>query len=118
MDNIIKFPKKLDNEFLPLTLEDSYEHIESVRREYCDEISSDMMEAAFTVLASYGVTVKPDEKNVKLIVFLEEAIKSIVYSTKRLPHSFQEIAENVVTLTPQACNELKELMSEEKQLIT
>ena len=117
MDNIVQFPKKISNESFPLSIEQSYEHIENVRRDYCDEVCADVMEAAFSVLSSYGITVKPDEQNVKLIVFVEEAIKSMVYSTKKLNHDFQNIADTLITLTPQAHSELEDLI-EEKQLNT
>lgn len=117
MDNIVKFPSKTNVENFPLSIEQSYDHIEEVRRDYCDEVSSDVMEAAFSVLSSYGITVKPDEQNVKYIVFLEEAIKAMVYSTKRLDHSFQELADTVITLTPQARSEIDQLI-EEKLLNT
>jgi hypothetical protein len=117
MDNIVQFPRKTTTESFPLTIDESYEHIENVRRDYCDEVCSDVMEAAFSVLASYGLTVVPNEQNVKYIVFLEEAIKSMVYTTKNLHHNFQELAESLVTLTPQAHKEISEL-AEEKQLNT
>jgi hypothetical protein len=117
MDNIVKFPNKLSAENFPISIEQSYEHIEEVRRDYCDEVCSDVMEAAFSVLASYGITVKPDEQNVKYIVFVEEAIKAMVYSTKNLNHSFQELADTVVTLTPDARSQIDNLI-EEKLLNT
>jgi hypothetical protein len=116
-NNVLEFPKKIDKENFPLSIEHSYEHIENVRRDYCDEVCSDVMEAAFSVLSSYGITVKPDEQNVKYIVFLEEAIKSMVYSTKRLSHNFQDLADTLITLTPQAHAEIDGLI-EEKQLNT
>lgn len=117
MDNIVQFPNKINNESFPLSIEQSYEHIENVRRDYCDEVCADVLEAAFSVLSSYGITVKPDEQNIKYIVFVEEAIKSMVYSTKKLSHNFQDLAETLITLTPQAHTELDGLI-EEKQLNT
>ena len=117
MDNILKFPNKIDNKNYPISLEQSYDHIETVRRDYCDEVCSDVMEAAFSVLSSYGITVKPDEENVKYIVFVEEALKAMVYSTKNLSHDFQDLAQKVISLTPQANQDLQGII-EEKQLNT
>jgi hypothetical protein len=117
MDNILEFPKKIDDKNFPVSLEQSYEHIENVRRDYCDEVCSDVMEAAFSVLSSYGITVKPDEDNVKYIVFVEEALKAMIYSTKNLNHDFQDLAQKIISLTPQAHQDLQGII-EEKQLNT
>lgn len=109
MTNVIEFPKKTVETF-PANLDESFDHIEDVRRQYCDEVSADIVEAAFSVLSSYGLTVKPDETSIKQIVFLEEAIKAMVYSTKRLPHPFHNIAEQAITLSEEAMDELQEII--------
>ena len=111
-NNVIKFPQKTSTDRFPISLEQSYEHIENVRRDYCDEVCADVMEAAFSVLASYGLTVKPNEENVRQIVLVEEAIKAMVYSTKNLHHSFQDLAETLITLTPQAQIDIKEFVDD------
>ena len=109
MDNVIEFPKKTA-EIFPANLDESFDHIEDVRRQYCDEVSADIMEAAFSVLSSYGLTVNPNEDTIKQIVFLEEAIKAMVYTTKRLQHPFHNLAEQAITLSEDAKQELEELI--------
>jgi len=116
-DNVIDFPRKIDAKTFPINIEESFDHIEEVRRNYCDEVSADILEAAFSVLSSYGLTVIPDENVVKSIVFLEEAVKAMVYTTKKLQHPFQELALNVITVTDEARKDLEALL-EEKQLTT
>ena len=112
MDNIIQFPAKNKN-----SLEHSIEHIEEVRRNYCDEVTSDIMEAALSVLSSYGLTVHADEQSVKSVIFVEEAIRALVYTTKNLDHQFQSLADIAVTLEVDAKKELKRII-EESQLHT
>ena len=81
-DNVVDFPKNTESENFPLSLDDAYDHVDAVRREYCDEITTDAVEAVFAVLSSYGINVKTDEDTIKNIVFMEEAVKSLIYSTK------------------------------------
>jgi len=116
MDNIIQFPRKADKGF-PNNLDESFGHIEDVRRNYCDEVSADILEAAFSVLTSYGLQVTPDESVIKSIVFVEEALKALVYTTKKLHHPFQDLAEQAITLNDDAQKELDRIL-EENQLIT
>lgn len=116
MDNVIQFPKKT-TEVFPANLDESFDHIEDVRRQYCDEVSADIIEAAFSVLASYGLTVKADQESVKQIVFVEEAVKAMVYATKRLPHPFHNLADQAITLSEQAVEELQQII-EDNQLNT
>lgn len=115
-DNIIQFPSKARKGF-PNNLEESFEHIEDVRRNYCDEVAADALEAAFSVLSSYGLQVPPDEEAVKCVVMVEETIKAIVYKTKNLSHPFQELADTAITLTSGAKEELSRII-DENQLIT
>lgn len=111
MDNVIQFPSKSKGPF-PNSVEQSIEHVEEVRRSYCDEVTADIIEAAFSVMASYGIQLKPDELSVKSVVFLEEAARSMVYTSKGLNHSFQEIAEMAVTLDDGAKDELNRIAEE------
>lgn len=110
MDNIIQFPVKNKTKGFPSSIEQSYDHIEEVRRDYCDEISSDIMDAITSVLASYNITILPDENVVKNVVFMEESAKALVYSTKKLYHPFQELAQQAITLTDDAREELKDII--------
>lgn len=110
MDNIIKFPIKVDPNTFPINIEQSYDHIEGVRRDYCEEVSSDVMEAVFSVMTSYGMHITPTEDVVKNIVFIEEAIKALLFSMKKIHHPFQELAEQTITLTDDAHKELKEIV--------
>lgn len=116
MDNIIQFPSKPKSPF-PNNLEQTLDHVEQVRRTYCDEVTADAFEAVFAILTSYGLTIKPDENVVKSVVFLEEAIRAMVYTTKDLEHSFQDLADAAITLEADAKKELDRII-EENQLHT
>ena len=116
MDNIIQFPSKPKSPF-PNNLEQTLDHVEQVRRTYCDEVTADAFEAVFAVLTSYGLTIKPVENVVKSVVFLEEAIRAMVYTTKDLEHSFQDLADAAITLEADAKKELDRII-EENQLHT
>ena len=111
MDNIIQFPTKSNSPF-PNNLEQTIDHVEQVRRTYCDEVTADAFEAVFAVLTSYGLTIKPDENVVKSVVFLEEAIRAMVYTTKDLNHSFQDLADATITLEADAKKELDRIIEE------
>jgi hypothetical protein len=116
MDNIIQFPSKPKSPF-PNNLEQTLDHVEQVRRTYCDEVTADAFEAVFAVLTSYGLTIKADEHVVKSVVFLEEAIRAMVYTTKDLEHTFQDLADAAITLEADAKKELDRII-EENQLHT
>ena len=107
-DNIIEFPRT--NNVFPSNLEESLEHVEEVRREYCDEVADDAVEAIFSVMSSYGIFVQPDEDSIKNIVFMEEAVKSLLYSIKKVPHSFQDIANEIITINGDAREELEKMI--------
>lgn len=96
-NNVIEFPNESFALF-PSNEEDSTNHIESVRREYCDEITSDVSEAIFSVLHSYGFILKSEDDHIKDIIFLEEATKALLYRYKKLHHPLHEIIENTVSL--------------------
>jgi len=111
-DNVIQFPSKNLANVFPANVEESLDHLEEIRRDYCDEVSEDAIEAVFAVLSSYGLHVKPDEAAIKNIIFMEEAIKSLLYSIKKVPHSFQEIADSCVTINGEAREEMERLIEE------
>jgi len=110
-DNVIEFPRN-KSQIFPINLEESLEHIDEVRKEYCDEVCTDAVEAVFSVFQSYGIFVKPDESAIKNIVFMEEAIKSLLYSQKNVEHSFQEIADSVITINGDAREEMERIIEE------
>jgi hypothetical protein len=110
-DNVVNFPNSKANVF-PASIEESLDHIDVVRKEYCDEVAEDAVEAVFAVFSSYGIFVKPNEESVKNIVFMEESIKSLLYSLKKVTHSFQEIAENVITIDGEAREEMDRIIEE------
>lgn len=110
MDNIIQFPVKNTSKVFPNNIDQSYDHIEEVRRDYCNEVSADIMDAILGILSSYSISVLPNESVVKNVVFLEETVKSLVYSTKKIYHPFQEMAAQTITLTEDARDELKEIL--------
>ena len=93
-------------------MEESIDHIEQIRKDYCDEVTDDAVEAVFAVLSSYGLQVNADEAAIKNIIFMEEAIKSLLYSIKNVSHSFQEIADTCVTINGEAREEMERLIEE------
>jgi hypothetical protein len=103
-DNILEFP--ISDEMFPSSREEAMNHITQVRQEFCDEVSSDVMDALYAVLNSYGITVRPEPIHIKDTVFVEEAIKALLYRHKNIQHSFHEIAESVISITPDAQKEL------------
>lgn len=105
-DNIVTFPNNA-NELYPSTIEESKEHINAVRQHFCDEVCQDITDAVVGVLGSYNIHIKAEEIHIKDFVFLEETIKALVYRYKKLPHQFQEITENVITLTEEAMEDLE-----------
>lgn len=109
MTNIVNFPKNTLDIF-PSNIDESYRHIEEVRRNYCDEVSSDVMEAVFSVMSSYGITVTVDEDTVKNIVFMEESIKSLLYKMKKVQHPFQDVASATISLNDDAKEELEKIL--------
>jgi hypothetical protein len=109
MTNIVNFPK-ITPDIFPSNIDDSYKQIEEVRRNYCDEVSSDVMEAVFSVMSSYGITVTVDEDTVKNIVFMEESIKSLLYKMKKVQHPFQDVASATISLNDDAKEELEKIL--------
>lgn len=103
-DNILEFP--VSDEMFPSSREDAYETITRVRQEFCDEVASDVMDALYAVLSSYGITVKPEPEHIKDTVFVEESIKALLYRHKNIDHSFHDIAESVISISPDAQKEL------------
>lgn len=97
-ENIVKFPKKPFESF-PANIEESVTHIEAVRRDYCDQVSADVFEAALSVVHNYGFMTRTDEDNfVKDLIFLEETIKAFVYRYKHLHHQFHDMIEHAITM--------------------
>lgn len=97
-ENIVDFPKKIPENF-PHNIQESVEHIEAVRRDYCDEISADAFEAIISVINNYGLqAVKLNDEYIKDVVFLEETIKAFVYRYKKLHHPFHDIIDASITL--------------------
>lgn len=97
MSNIIEFPNKTPQTF-PASIEESLGHVEEVRRDYCEEVSADVLEAVFIVLTNYGIKVDTSDPGIKNMVFLEEAIKALVYSTKNLYHPFHKLSQDAIVL--------------------
>ena len=106
-DNIVHF--KTNFEQFPSSIEDSINHLVSVRQDYCDEVSDDILEAVTSVLHSYGFQIKSEEKHIKDIVFLEEAIKALLYRYKKIPHGMHDVIDATITLTAEASDELEKI---------
>lgn len=110
MTKIINFPKTLET--FPSNREESLQHISEVRKEYCDSVSSDIFEACMQAFTAYGFSIKPDEKHIKDIVFVEEAIKSMIYRYKNLDHQLHDISDMSISLSEDAKEELENRITE------
>lgn len=97
MTKIINFPQKTDSTF-PSNDEEAQAHLAEVRQQYCDEISNDAMDAALSVIVNYGVYIKPVGPAVKDLVFLEEALKAILYRNKNIVHPFHDMIEKAIVM--------------------
>jgi uncharacterized protein YllA (UPF0747 family) len=109
---VLKFPEFKGEATFPTSIQESLEHVEEVRKQYCEEISSDVFDAALTVINNYGLTVKANEIFIKDAVFLEEAIKAFVYRFKRLHHPLHEIIEQTITISDELQSEIHEKIDE------
>ena len=112
-ENLIKFPSQSEEQF-PSTHEEAWERLVEVRTEYCDSVAEDAFDVVMQVLSSYNMYPKNNVDNIKDVVFLEEAIKSVVYRYKKLPHSFQDISDSVIAITPEAQKEIDKNKAKEK----
>jgi hypothetical protein len=95
MNTVIRMP--LDND-MPVTKKQARSRINMIRKEYCDEISSDVFQAIISHLNSYGVIFRESDDHTKDLVFLEESLKSFIYRSKGIKHNFHKMAENAVEL--------------------
>lgn len=111
MTNIVDFPSK-DGSTFPSNLKEAQDHVNLVRKEYCDEVAQDIFESAMQAFAAYGFQVKSEVSHIKDVVFVEEAIKSMIYRYKRLPHQMQEIAEATISVSDDA----KELLTDSDKI--
>jgi len=109
---IIKFPEMKGEAGFPASIQESIDHIESVRKNYCDEISSDVFESALSIINNYGLRIKSDDIFIKDAVFLEEAIKAFVYRFKRLEHPMHEVIDNIITISDEMEKEIQDKIDE------
>ena len=105
-ENLIKFPSQSEESF-PSSREEAMARLEEVRTEYCDSVAEDAFDVVMQVLSSYNMYPKNNVDNIKDVVFLEEAIKATVYRYKNLQHSFHDIADTVIAITPEAQKEIE-----------
>lgn len=106
MSNIIQFPK---NNINPHGLEqNSPDLIYEVRREFCDEVVSDALDALVGIFGSYGVVSRGDVNSIKDIVFLEEALKALLYRYKNLEHSLHPVIEATISISPELEQQIHE----------
>ena len=96
----------------PASVQESIDHIESVRKNYCDEVSSDVFDAALSVVNNYGLRIKSDDIFIKDAVFLEEAIKAFVYRFKRIEHPMHDIIDNIITISDEMEQEIQDKIDE------
>lgn len=98
MSKILKFPDKNGEAGNPASLEDTITQIEEVRKMFCDEVSSDVFEAALAVVSNYGLSMKSDITYIKNAVFMEEAIKAFVYKLKNIHHPMHDVVDKTITV--------------------
>lgn len=109
-DNIVKFPNQPFESF-PANIEESVTHIEAVRRDYCDQVSSDAFESLLSVVNAYGFNARTDKDHfIKDLIFLEETIKAFVYRYKHLHHQFHDMIEHAISMP----GEIKSLENSEE----
>jgi hypothetical protein len=116
MTKILNFPQKTDSTF-PSSDEEAQTHLTEVRQNYCDEISNDAMDAALSVIVNYGVYIKPVGSAVKDLVFLEEALKAILYRNKNLVHPFHDMIEKAIVMPDEERERLEELLKDQVDLV-
>ena len=116
MTKILNFPNKIDVNF-PSTAEEAQDLITEVRKTYCDEVGTDALDAALTVFANYGIQVRPSGTAIKDLVFLEEAVKAVLYRNKNIPHPFHEMIEKSIVLPEDAEAKIDELIKDSVDLV-
>jgi len=116
-ENIVNFPNKTV-EMFPSSVQESIDHINSVRQEYCDDVSDDVFEAMASVLNAYGMGVRMDEGHIKDYTFAEETIKALVYRYKRIAHPFHDIIDNVITISDEVKSDLEEKKNQQEKNLT
>lgn len=105
MTNIIQFPKNNTN---PQSLEQNYpEIIYEVRKQYCDEVVADVLDAVGGILNSFGIVSNGSADSIKDIVFLEETLKALTYRYKNLEHNLHPIIDQVITISPEIEKEIQ-----------
>lgn len=110
MTEIINFPTTADT--FPTSRQEAEEHINEVRKEYCDNVAGDIFEACMQAFSAYGFSIKSNENHIKDIVFVEEAIRSMVYRYKNLSHQLHEISDMTISLSDDAKEELENRANE------
>lgn len=109
MSKILKFPDKNGEAGSSASLEDTISQIEEVRKMFCDEVSSDVFEAALAVISNYGLSMKSDIAYVKNAVFMEEAIKAFVYKLKNIHHPMHDVVDKTITVSEDVESEIEKL---------
>jgi hypothetical protein len=107
-DKIIKFPDKngSDNIF-PSNAQESLEFITQVRKDFCDEVASDVFDAVLAILNNYGMSFNGNITYVKDLTFVEEGIKSMIYRIKRLEHPMQPVVDQTINISDELKEEIK-----------
>lgn len=112
MSKVIKFPEKNSEAGNSASLEDTITQIEEVRKMFCDEVSSDVFEAALAIVGNYGLSMKSDMSYIKAAVFMEEAIKAYVYKLKNIHHPMHDVVEKTITVSDELEKEIEEKLDE------
>lgn len=116
MTKILNFPQKTEASF-PSTMEEAQEQVNEVRKLYCDEVGTDALDAALTVFANYGIQVKPNGTAIKDLVFLEEAVKAVLYRNKNIPHPFHDMIEKSIVLPEETEAKIEQLIQDSVDLV-
>lgn len=110
-NNIIVFPKasKID----PGTVEEIKRVALINKKIYCDEVSANIAEEVFGMLARAGIDVR-DERFIKDNILLVEAIESVMLKFMGVDHKLQQVADMIIEVPEDMDIPLFELPEEDE----
>lgn len=93
MSNVVLFPKQ-KKDTPPLTIEQLYQDVESLRREHIEFLLDEILSFAFQRCYEEGFDLTSEEciKSTALIV---EAFRAGLHNTVGIPHALHVVAENI-----------------------
>jgi hypothetical protein len=103
MDNVIPFPKKINQSAGILNIEEVDEKISQLKYHHINEALVTVIPMLFSYLETAGFdftsmdeeNLGADDPNIKDAAFMVEAIRSLLCKHHDIDHPFQQISENV-----------------------